>query len=365
MSSQVTFWNTEQIKTGKQLATLAEKVPAIKNHGKKLQLMNDHTLARNGIVKTIDFMMKNPTLGAKCWAVIETHVVDCAAQSSRLSSSTAIVPHDSKTSVDEPELSACTTWGKIPPVIRATILCGCPGAPQADIANKILEKDPLAMDDIAEMMLQIRKSDHIPADARNFNVLKQMALARAAQVGNRFAGWVDASVDAEGTINWSAQPLFKHSWQDGVLIGCKHMPSGALAQVPTHLRIDSTWSFDNPTSDDQARWSKGGSIEYIKMWFISTAGPNAYRLDKKGKGFGLLAASAQALIKTKHSELASLLEVSVMQLTDKRKRQREDALAAARSARQSSAKKGPRALTLTPSIGHEDDRPNVTLHAAG
>ena len=89
-----------------------------------------------------------------------------------------------------------------------------------------------------EMALQFRKADLVPVVARDMRVLKLVACKRAVEVGNPFEGYVESSVDkVAGKIDWNAQPLFKHAWSDGKLVGCTHTLSDHNAIPPPHVII--------------------------------------------------------------------------------------------------------------------------------
>jgi len=314
---------------------MAQRVPAIKSE-KNLKNMNEKTMARNGIVKSIDFMMKNPMQGNKMWDLIEANLFD-KVEAPTPQTSQAIVPMASQLkSPDknvEVDLSACVTWGKIPQAVRTAIVCSVHGAPDAETTKKMLNEDPMCFDDIAEMALQVRKSDHIPQEARVLHILKLMACARARQVGNRLIGWVVASVNEQFKIDWNAKPLFQPAFKNGVLASIKHVPTGDEASPPTHLKIDRDWKLENPVSDDAARFTIGDSHEYIKGWFISTAGPNKYSLDKKGDTMKEIANTAGQSFASKSEALIQEITCPVIEFDDPRKRQRSDALEKARKVR--------------------------------
>ena len=67
------FWNVPAVKDGCTLSKFAECVPKPRSC-KDIGLMHHNTIERDCIVKTVDWLMKNPTFGSKVWNQIDSDI---------------------------------------------------------------------------------------------------------------------------------------------------------------------------------------------------------------------------------------------------------------------------------------------------
>jgi hypothetical protein len=202
----------------------------------------------------------------------------------------------------------------------------------APLLDTIVDNDSLAIHDICKLFFQMDSNSLIPKETSVQAVLFIMFKARLLDVGNRAEDWVADSVADDGTIDWSAKPLFECVWdKDGGLEKIVHM-NGAIAVVPEFAKIDQSYAFNDVACDSLARFEKKPCKFIRKDFFTEKQGPNRNVLDLRGSMLKALAVTASNKLQAKQDEIMALADTSAsVTLETRQKSLREEALLKARA----------------------------------
>ena len=241
-----------------------------------------------------------------------------------------------------------------------------PNGPSQEVLDLVDEKDPLALHDIFRQFFQVDNSDKVPEKFVDEGVMVRTMKARFDEVGDRgFAEFWEKAVSKDGVVDWGRKPLYTPVMDDMHQLTHVVHVNGDPGRVPSHIRIDHTWQFNDGISDMHARFEKAPACHYVHEFFEDkTKGPHKFKLDPKGNHLKALAEKVVLDEEYKRKELEASKHV---ELVSRSKRARDVALEKAREAGAQMKRKQPRCLeysppavsssrqlVISPGVSHED-----------
>ena len=156
----------------------------------------------------------------------------------------------------------------------------------ADVFDKINDKDDLAITDMFDMHFKLSKSEKIPKQAQDPFIFLEVLKLRLHDIGFDVLEWFKESVDADGTVHWDKQPVFTATWKDDELESMCYMGDDPTPP-PTHVgKINlNTHVLNEPFSDVNAHFVISGTFTkfYLRDWFPAGTGPNKHRPRKSNE----------------------------------------------------------------------------------
>ena len=316
---------------------------------------NRRHVAREAMVNTLDWLLRNPMSAPEVWGAISSgSVVD----KSQVDGSSVGGGDTGGTAAGSNGIAS--TFGKCSVHVKATVYARLPGGPDITLMDLIDDVDRMAVHDMFRMHFQVEHSDKVPEAAQDLAIFVQMMVRRGAEVGDRWKVFFESAVDSAGVVDWAKAPLFSMAYTEVASLKTVTHFSGAIGVPSAHVQIHRSWLLYDPCSDEGARFEPTEDDKlFVRTFFEKHEGPNEFRLDKAGKHMALLATAAKTLVETKKKSILDISMDDAVVKVDKRvARLRRESLEKARAARQNSTPhKKARTLKLC-------DMPAATMEAA-
>eukprot|EP00974_Lingulodinium_polyedra_P118960 11169343-Lingulodinium_polyedra.AAC.1 len=332
------FWRGQLMAAGadrEQLCLVAQRLPATQTCKDQVE-NNKRMRQRLCIQKVLDHMMKHPYTSESIWASVEAGLAcDSGVTCNRKEESQLIKHQVVKEETDRP------SFGRLDTKVMAGLLAAMPHGPDKELLDKMHDKDHHAIPDAFYLIFQVTPKDNIPCLAKESVVFTHALRCRLKNIGFDLKGWFQKCVDTEGTVNWEQQPMYLLGLdEEGDKIGTITYMNGDMAVIPPHVHISKEYSFVDAFSMYSARFDFQGNALFAYTFFDKKSGPNKFKLDSKGSQMESLAREAKAEIDNLKKQAAAVTDSPCsVSLTSRVKRQREQALARARIAAQSTPKK--------------------------
>ncbi|CAK0800974.1 unnamed protein product [Prorocentrum cordatum] len=320
---------------GSVLVSFSESVPHVREVRNDQQEMNRRTRSRLCLQKCLDHMIKFPDAAPDVWNNIQAGLAgDSVEQCIEKQQAQETSPTDALK-------EAAPAFGKLDKSVLAPILGAMPGGPSSTLLDAMDDKDKHAVADGFGIVFQISMKDKVPQECRtDVTVFVNTMKLCLAGIGFDVAHWFEKSVGVDGTVGWSALPLYGLQYENGRLAKITHV-SGDIAWAPAHVTISSSIPLSSASSIDEAHPLVGENPLKAASYFPAGSGPRPHkcRLDKKGnhlQGLCKIAVDDLDAAKEKFSAIADAPELVTLQTRSKR--QRDEALEKARADRAAAPK---------------------------
>lgn len=313
------------------LSPLAKRIPKVRRVGDANEQRRKE-LQRSCLVRLVDWSVKHEELVPKVWSALEAGqiLLDDGPPAGCFAEPPKTVRHIEK------------SW-------KASFIVDLAGGAISNaLMSKIDAVDEHAIQEIFAMLTKTVGSESLPRDFVDQRMLASAMRARHQQVLADFdmKAWVKEHISASGAISWERAGPYTYVFsKEGQLVSVKHV-TGATAEVPKHMVIDTAFTLKNCAYDMMAQFFLGPVLHMVYKLFPKGEGPNKFGFDRNGAVMRSLLGAAQACVRDA-DRASNIASDEGLQSKDHAKERRAAALEKAREKiRGSAAKEKGRCIQL-------------------